>query len=71
VRLQEDSSGHRRKAQELTAQAGRSKRKLADAASISQRATVDLETDNREPHPSTLGKLAEALGVEPLELLGD
>jgi hypothetical protein len=44
---------------------------VADAAGISQRATVGLETDRRELHPSTLGKHAEALGVEPLELLGD
>ena len=48
-----------------------SQRKLAEAAGISQRAIVDLETDRREPHPSTLGKLVEALGVEPAELLED
>jgi transcriptional regulator with XRE-family HTH domain len=48
-----------------------SQRKLAEAAGMSQRAIVDLETDRREPHPSTLGKLAEALGVEPAELLED
>ena len=38
---------------------------------MSQQAIVDLETDTREPHPSTLGKLAIALGIEPLELLED
>src|SRR5215217_182170 len=38
---------------------------------MSQRASIELETDRREPHPSTLGKLAIALGVEPLELLED
>ena len=48
-----------------------SQRKLAEAAGMSQRAIVDLETDKREPHPSTLGKLAEALGVEPRDLLED
>ena len=48
-----------------------SQRKLAEAAGMSQRAIVDLETDRREPHPSTLGKLAEALGVEPAKLLED
>ena len=48
-----------------------SQRKLADAAGVSQRAIVDLEADRREPHPSTLGKLARALGVEPAELLED
>lgn len=48
-----------------------SQRKLAEAAGMSQRAIVDLETDKREPHPSTLGKLAKALGVEPAELVED
>ena len=48
-----------------------SQRKLAEAAGMSQRAIVDLETDRREPHPSTLGKLAEALGVEPSKLFED
>jgi transcriptional regulator with XRE-family HTH domain len=46
-----------------------SQRKLAEAAGVSQRTIVDLETDKREPHPSTLGKLAEALGVTPGDLL--
>ena len=36
---------------------------------MSQRASIELETDRREPHPSTLGKLAIALGVEHLKLL--
>ena len=48
-----------------------SQRKLADAAGMSQRAIVDLETDKREPCPSTLVKRAEALGVEPSELPED
>jgi transcriptional regulator with XRE-family HTH domain len=38
---------------------------------MSQRAIVELETDTREPHPSTLGKLAEALRVEPSKLFED
>jgi transcriptional regulator with XRE-family HTH domain len=38
---------------------------------MSQRASIELETDRREPHPSTLGKLAIALGVELLKLLED
>jgi transcriptional regulator with XRE-family HTH domain len=46
-------------------------RKLAEAAGLRQRAIVDLETDRREPHPSTLGKLAQALKVEPADLLED
>jgi transcriptional regulator with XRE-family HTH domain len=48
-----------------------SQRKLAAAAGMSQRAIVDLEADKREPHPSTLGKLSEALDVDPTELLGE
>ena len=48
-----------------------SQRKLADAAGVSQRAIVDLEADRREPHPSTLRKLARALGLEPAALLQD
>jgi transcriptional regulator with XRE-family HTH domain len=48
-----------------------SQRKLAEAAGMSQRAIIDLKTDRREPHPSTLEKLAEALGVEPAEFLED
>ncbi|MCA1716779.1 MAG: helix-turn-helix domain-containing protein [Actinobacteria bacterium] len=48
-----------------------SQRKLAEVAGMSQRAIVDLETDKREPHPSTLGKLAQALNVDPVDLLED
>ncbi len=48
-----------------------SQRKLAEAAGMSQRAIVDLETNKREPHPSTLGKLSKALEVEPRDLLED
>ncbi len=48
-----------------------SQRKLAEVAGMSQRAIVDLETGKREPHPSTLGKLAQALNVDPGDLLDD
>ena len=48
-----------------------SQRQLAEAAGMSQRAIVDLETNKREPHPSTLGKLSKALDVEPRDLLDD
>ena len=44
-------------------------RQLAEAAGMSHRAIVDLETDKREPHPSTLGKLSKALDIDPRELL--
>ena len=59
------------KLKDLRIKQAMSQRKLADVAGMSQRAIVDLETDRREPRPSTLGKLAEALGVEPAELLED
>ena len=59
------------KLKDLRLKRAMSQRKLADAAGVSQRAIVDLETDRREPHPSTLGKLAGALGVEPSKLLED
>ena len=59
------------KLKDLRLRRAMSQRKLADAAGMSQRAIVDLETDKREPHPSTLGKLAEALGVEPSKLFED
>ncbi len=59
------------KLKDLRLKRAMSQRKLADAAGVSQRAIVDLETDRREPHPSTLGKLAEALGVEPSKLFED
>ena len=59
------------KLKDLRLRRAMSQRKLADAAGMSQRAIVDLETNKREPHPSTLGKLAEALGVEPSKLFED
>ena len=59
------------KLKDLRLRRAMSQRKLAEAAGMSQRAIVDLETDRREPHPSTLGKLAEALSVEPSELFED
>ena len=60
-----------KKLKDLRLRRAMSQRKLAEAAGISQRAIVDLETDRREPHPSTLGKLAEALGIEPSEFFDD
>ena len=46
-----------------------SQRKLADATGMSQREIIEFETDKRERHPSTLGELANALGVESSALL--
>jgi transcriptional regulator with XRE-family HTH domain len=59
------------KLKDLRLRRAMSQRKLAEASGMSQRAIVDLETNRREPHPSTLGKLAEALGVEPSKLFDD
>ena len=59
------------KLKDLRLRRAMSQRKLAETAGMSQRAIVDLETDRREPRPSTLGKLAEALSVEPSELFED
>jgi transcriptional regulator with XRE-family HTH domain len=60
-----------KKLKDLRLRRAMSQRKLAETADMSQRAIVDLETDRREPHPSTLGKLAQALGVEPSKLFED
>ena len=59
------------KLKDLRLRRAMSQRKLAEAAGMSQRAIVDLETDRREPRPSTLGKLANALGVEPSKFIED
>ncbi len=42
---------------------------LARAAGISLRQLVRIERNQVEPHFSTILKLAEALGVEPSELV--
>ena len=59
------------KLKDLRLRRAMSQRKLAETAGMSQRAIVDLETNRREPRPSTLGKLAQALGVEPSKLFED
>ena len=42
---------------------------LADKASIGKNTVNRVERNLTEPHMSTLRKLAQALGVEPYELL--
>jgi transcriptional regulator with XRE-family HTH domain len=42
-----------------------SQRDLAARAKVSQKTIVDIESGKIHPHPVTLRKLAEALGVEP------
>jgi transcriptional regulator with XRE-family HTH domain len=44
-------------------------RDLAAKSGVSLRSIVQLENDRQEPHPSTLRKLSEALGVEAAKLI--
>jgi len=44
---------------------------LADRASISSNALNRIELNKAEPHMSTLRKLANALDVDPTDLLGE
>jgi transcriptional regulator with XRE-family HTH domain len=45
---------------------------LAEASGVSPSTIVAIERGDRpNPHPGTLGKLAEALGVSPADLLDD
>ena len=42
---------------------------LAEKAGITQATVVRIERNQQEPHMSTLRKLAEALNVDPAELV--
>jgi transcriptional regulator with XRE-family HTH domain len=55
---------------ELRDRASLSQEELAERAGVSRATIADLERGARKPHPKTRRKLAEALGVEPYELLG-
>jgi transcriptional regulator with XRE-family HTH domain len=44
---------------------------LARRAGLSKNAVNRLEVDKAEPRMSTLRKLAQALGVDPSELIGE
>ena len=44
---------------------------LADKAGVSPATIVRVERNQAEPHISTMRKLAQALNVDPTELLGD
>ena len=44
---------------------------LAERAGISPATVVNVERNNQEPHFRTIRKLAEALDVDPTELLGE
>ena len=44
---------------------------LAERAGVSPATIVRVERNQAEPHISTMRKLAEALDVDPTELLGE
>lgn len=44
-------------------------RDLAAKSGVNHSAISQIERGLRQPHPRTIGKLAEALGVKPEELL--
>ena len=46
-------------------------RQLAEQAGLTLRSVNQLETNKTEPRPTTLRKLADALGATPADLLGD
>ena len=43
-------------------------RELAKRAGVAQRTVVEAEAGRQVPRPATMRKLAEALGVDPLEV---
>jgi HTH-type transcriptional regulator, competence development regulator len=47
-----------------------SQAELADMSGVSRTAIARAETGQGIPHPRTIRRLAEALGVEPSELIG-
>ena len=44
---------------------------LAERAGVSQSTIANIERDNAEPQFRTIRKLAKALDIEPIELLGE
>lgn len=53
----------------LRREAALSQQSLAERSGVSADSIVKLERGQRDAQPRTLGKLADALGVEPRELL--
>ena len=45
-----------------------SQRELAQLAGVSPTTVINIEAGKIQPHPSTLRKLAEALGISPEEM---
>lgn len=48
-----------------------SQKELAERARVSQTALSDLETGKTEARPSTVRKIANALGCTPADLIGE
>jgi transcriptional regulator with XRE-family HTH domain len=46
-------------------------KELAELAGLPRVTLVRIETDRQQPRPSTLRRLAKALGLKPQELLED
>ena len=44
---------------------------LAEKADVGANTVATLDRNESEPHMSTLRKLAQSLGVDPAELIGD
>ena len=45
-----------------------STRALEKAAGVTQKTIIDIEYGRRRPHYETIGKISQALGVEPGEI---
>jgi transcriptional regulator with XRE-family HTH domain len=56
---------------ELRERASFSQMELSERSGVSRATIADLELGKRGARPRTRRKLAEALGVEPWELVGD
>ena len=46
-----------------------STRALANASGVTQKTIINLEYGRQRPHYATIGKLSQALGVEPGEVM--
>ena len=47
-----------------------SQEELARRAQVSKKTITDIEKGKREPQLNTLRAIAEALGIDPMEILG-
>lgn len=59
------------KLKQFREQRGMTQKQVAALMGISQQAYSQYESGTRLPKPETLGRLATALGVSPLDLVGD